>query len=115
MRNLQDISIQYVKGVGPARKKLFANLGIENIEDLLYFFPRRYEDRTRMTPVNELKPGEFQTVSGKVMARGGHRSWFTKKHVYETVVGDDTGRIFCVWFNQPFLENYFKMGEQVVL
>ncbi len=115
MRNLQDLSIQYVKGVGPARKKLFANLGIENIEDLLYFFPRRYEDRTQMTPFNQLKVGEFQTVSGKVLARGGHRSWFTKKHVYETVIGDDTGRLFCIWFNQPFLENYFKIGEQVVL
>ncbi len=115
MRNLQDISIQYVKGVGPARKKLFANLGIENIEDLLYFFPRRYEDRRQMTPFNQLKAGEFQTVSGKVLARGGHRSWFTKKHVYETAIGDDTGRLFCVWFNQPFLENYFKVGEQVVV
>ena len=101
--------------MGPARKKLFANLEIENIEDLLYFFPRRYEDRRQMTPFNQLKAGEFQTVSGKVLARGGHRSWFTKKHVYETAIGDDTGRLFCVWFNQPFLENYFKVGEQVVV
>ncbi len=115
MRNLQDISVQYLKGVGPARKKILSNLGIESIEDLLYFFPRRYEDRTQVTPLNQIKIGEFQTVTGKVIVGGGHRSWFTKKHVFETAVGDESGRLFCVWFNQPFLENYFRIGEQVVL
>ncbi|MBI5415455.1 MAG: hypothetical protein HZA29_01435, partial [Candidatus Omnitrophica bacterium] len=43
MRTLSDISIQYVKGVGPARKKLFERLGVATVEDLLYLFPRRYE------------------------------------------------------------------------
>ncbi len=115
MTKLNETSVQFVKGVGPARKKLFANLGIETVEDLLYFFPRRYEDRTQMTPLNKLRLGEFQTVTGKVIARGGHRSWYTKKHVYETVIGDESGGVHCIWFNQPFLENYFHVGEYVVL
>ncbi len=115
MRNPSDISVQYIKGVGPARKKVFAKLGIESVEDLLYFFPRRYEDRTQLTLLNKLKVGEYQTVSGKILARGGRRSWYTRKHVYETVVSDDSGRLSCVWFNQPYLENYFKVGERVVL
>lgn len=114
MQSLQDTSIQFIKGVGPAKKKLFANLGIENIEDLFYFFPRRYEDRTQLTPIAKLKLGEVATISGEVFVKGARRSWFTKKHVSEVVVDDQSGRIFCIWFNQPYLENYFKPGTKAV-
>ena len=115
MKNLSDISIQYIKGVGPARKKLFSRLGVESVEDLLYFFPRRYEDRSRMTPLSEVRIGEFQTVSGKIMAREQRRSWYTKKHVTEIVLSDDKGRIFCVWFNQPYLEKYLRPDTHLVV
>ena len=115
MTHLTDISVQFLKGVGPARKKILENLGVQNIEDLLYLFPRRYEDRTKMTPLSQIKVGQPQTVTGKVIARGSRQSWFTHKHVYETVIDDGTGRIFAVWFNQPYLDNYFKPGTQVVL
>lgn len=115
MRNLQDISVQYIKGVGPARKELFNNLGIESVEDLLYFFPRRYEDRRKMTPLSKLKIGEWQTISGKVLARGARKSWFTKKYVFEVVIGDANDRVFAVWFNQPYLEQYFRVGLQIIL
>lgn len=115
MSSLSQSSVQYLKGVGPARKKLFENLGVLSLEDLLYLFPRRYEDRTKMTPLSQLKVGEFQTVTGRVMARGGRQSWYTRKHVYETVIGDDKGRLFAVWFNQPYLERYFQVNQQVIL
>ncbi len=114
MQNLQDISIQFIKGVGPAKKKLFANLGIENIEDLFYFSPRRYEDRTQMTPIAKLKIGDVATIAGEVLVKGSRRSWFAKKHVSEVVVDDKSGRIFCIWFNQPYLENYFKPGTKAI-
>lgn len=113
--SISETSIQYIKGVGPARKKLFANLGVETVEDLLYLFPRRYEDRTQMTPIAQVKLGEMQTVSGKVTMAAGRQTWFSKKKVYEMVVDDGTGRLFCVWFNQPYLQYYFKEGVSVVL
>src|SRR3989338_11653316 len=115
MKNLSDISIQYVKGVGPARKKMFAQLGIATIEDLFYFFPRRYEDRSHMVPIAQLKLGESQVIKGRVLLGAGRRTWFTKKRVFEIVVDDNTGRLTCVWFNQPYLEHYFKMGTQAIL
>ena len=114
MKTLQDISIQFVKGVGPARKKLFSNLGIETVEDLLYFFPRRYEDRRNITPIAKAQVGEWQTITGKVLVQGGRKTWFTKKHVYELIVDDGSGRMVCVWFNQPYLDKYFRQGTQVV-
>lgn len=114
MSDLSAISIQFIKGVGPGRKKLFANLGVGTVEDLLYLFPRRYEDRRQLTPLAQVKVGETQTVTGKVVARGSRRSWYTRKQVSETVIDDKTGRIFGVWFNQPYLERYFKPGTTVV-
>lgn len=115
MPQLSDISVQFLKGVGPARKEILRNLGVQSIEDLMYLFPRRYEDRTQMTPLSHVKIGQPQTVTGKVIAQGGRKSWFTRKHVYETVIDDGTGRMFAVWFNQPYLDSYFKNGTEVVL
>ena len=114
MQSLQEISIQYVKGVGPARKKLFQRLGVETIEDLFYFFPRRYEDRTHLTAIARLKAGEEQTVKGRIAGCSSRRSWYTKKHVVEVILDDDSGRLSCTWFNQPYLASYFKMGRGVV-
>ena len=113
--NLDQISIQYVKGVGPNRKKTFGRLGVETVEDLLYFFPRRYEDRTQMTPLDKLEVGKWQTVCGTILNHEGRKSWHTKKHVYEMVIGDASSRIFCVWFNRPYLDRYFKAGQSIIL
>lgn len=115
MSAIDQISIQFVKGVGPAKKKLFLNLGVESIGDLFYLFPRRYEDRRNLTSIKEVKLGEHQTVCGRVMGQNARKSWYTKKHVHEVVIGDKTGRLTCVWFNQPYLAHYFKPGRLVVL
>ncbi len=113
--NLSGYSVQYLKGVGPARAKLFENLGVRTVEDLLYLFPNRYEDRSKLTPIAKLVPGEWQTTSGEILAMGGRRTFYNKKHVLEVEVGDDTGRVKCVWFNQPWLENYIHVGNEIVL
>lgn len=107
-------SIQFIKGVGPARKKLFENLGVETVEDLMYLFPRRYEDRRTLTPLAQVQVGEWQTVLGTVKSANARKSWHTKKHVMEVTLDDGGGRIFCVWFNQPYLINYFRKGVKVV-
>lgn len=114
MSVLGDTSIQYMKGVGPARKKVFERLGIYSIEDLLYFFPRRYEDRRNLIPIAQAKLGEWQTISGKVKSVKARKSWHTKKHVLEVVLYDGSGGISCTWFNQPYLTSYFKPDAHVV-
>jgi ATP-dependent DNA helicase RecG len=114
MQSLQNISIQYVKGVGPERRKIFYRLGVETIEDLFYFFPRHYEDRTHLTAIARLKVGEDQTVKGRILGCSSRRSWYTKKHVVEVILDDGSGRLSCVWFNQRFLASYFKTGRWVI-
>jgi len=114
-QELNNISIQYLKGVGPARKKLFTNLGVETVEDLLYLFPRRYEDRRQITPLALLRIGEYQTATGQILSVHSRQNWYTHKSVCEISIGDKGGRLYCVWFNQNYMSKYFKAGQKVVV
>ncbi|MGE5197774.1 MAG: ATP-dependent DNA helicase RecG [Deltaproteobacteria bacterium] len=108
-------SVQYLKGVGPKRIKLFNGIGIYSVEDMFYYFPRRYEDRTTFTTVSQLQEGQVQTIKAKILARDMRQSF--RRHrfsIVEAAVGDSTGKIFCVWFNQPYLKDYFKVGQEII-
>lgn len=111
-----DTPIRYLKGIGPKRAKKLAQLGIQTIEDVLYFFPRRYEDRSKFSPISQLKEHQCQTIKAKILVKGQRQSWRKRGfNILEVAVGDDTGRIFCVWFNQGYLANYFKVGQTLIL
>jgi len=113
---LHEIAIRYVKGIGPQRAKLFDKLGIGTLEDLLYYFPRRYEDRTNFIPVSKLQEGSTHTIKAEVLVRGERRSFRRRGFsIVEVAVADQTGKIFCVWFNQPYLKDYFKVGQTLIL
>jgi ATP-dependent DNA helicase RecG len=113
-QNLSEIPIQFVKGVGPAKAKLLVNLGVSTVEDLLYLFPARYEDRSQLMAMAMVQVGEKQTIGGHVL-KVGKRNFYSKTRAFEIVVGDKTGQIACVWFNQPYLDKYFKEGQEIVL
>ncbi|MDO9464033.1 MAG: ATP-dependent DNA helicase RecG [bacterium] len=109
-----DTSIQYMKGVGPKRVALFERLGIQTVKDLLYYIPRRYEDRRNFSPISKLGIGAQHTVMGKVLTSGVQK---LKKNlsILKVAIDDGTGIIYAVWFNQPFLEEQFKIGTKVVV
>jgi len=106
-------NVQYLKGVGPRRADMLGRLGIETVEDLLYYFPRDYQDRRRILPIGTLREGEFVTIRGEVLAKSLSRTKSGKK-IFTLVVDDGSGRIPCVWFNQAYLDNIFQPGEEVV-
>lgn len=108
--------IRYLKGVGLKRSALFNKLEISSIEDLLYYFPRRYEDRTVITDIGSLVPGECQTVRAKIV-RVKERPVFRQRgmRIFEALAQDSTGRLSCVWFNQPYLKNYILIDKEVML
>lgn len=108
--------VRYLNGVGPKRAGLFNGMGINTVEDLLYYFPRRYEDRTAFTSISQLQEGTAQTIKAEILAKGERRSFRRRGFsIIEAAVGDKTGKIFCVWFNQPYLKDYFKVGSTLVL
>ena len=110
------LDIRYLKGVGPKRAGLFNKLGIYSVEDLLYYFPRRYEDRSRISPISQLGIGEPRTVRARILRTYERRGFRNKGlSVFEALVEDGTGRLPCVWFNQPYLRNYLVSGKEVLL
>ena len=113
MKDLK-ISARFIKGVGPSKLNTLNRLGIDTIYDLLYCFPRRYEDRSRIRKISEIRPGDFETIRVKVIAFGGR---MTKKgmNIFQVAVGDTSGVIHATWFNQPYMKDKFKIGQELIL
>ncbi|MGI1659158.1 MAG: ATP-dependent DNA helicase RecG [Desulfitobacterium sp.] len=104
-------SLQYLKGVGPERAKLLAQLGLHNVRDLFFYFPRRYEDRS-LRRIGELKDGEVATIAGKVVASQLSRG---KIKVVKLSIEQDGRLIYGVWFNQTFILKQFPVGTSVIV
>ena len=113
MKNL-SISARYIKGVGPVKSGLLSKLGIETVQDLLYCFPRRYEDRSKIKKVAEARPGNFETIRVKVLAFGD-RTTKMGLSIFKLAVGDSTGVIHATWFNQPYMKDRFKIGQELII
>ncbi len=107
--------LQFLKGVGPRRAADLAHAGLHTIEDLLYRFPIRYEDRSRLQSIQSLKPGQTASIAGRILSchlRTTRRPGFK---IFDAAVDDGTGSIFVSWLNQPFLKDVFTRGQHVVL
>jgi ATP-dependent DNA helicase RecG len=106
-------ALRYIKGVGPKRSLVFQKIGVHSVRDLLYLFPRRYEDRSHFAPLNNIPLNEPITCRGEVVdvkfkpIRG--------MPLLEVLIGDDAGTLQAVWFNQPYLKKLFQCGQQVIL
>ncbi len=113
-RSPLETPVQYVKGVGPRRAAILARLGIENVEDLLYHVPRRYVDRSTVRKIRDLRMGEHETFLGKVVTKGLRRTK-SGESVFSLALTDGTEIITCKWFNQPYLTNTFKVGDEFIV
>ena len=116
MQNLEQLSqpVTTVKGIGPSIATKLDKLGIETIQDLLRYLPRRYDDYTRLVPIPKLSPNTIATVIGtvtdtQVRIGGNGRKDFT------IVVHDGQGSLFVTFFGQHFLVRSIRKGQQLVL
>jgi ATP-dependent DNA helicase RecG len=100
-------------GVGAERAAQLARLDIHTIEDLLLHRPRRYEDRRHFRAITELSRDEAATARGTIVAQGLKRFRKGTKSVFEFVLDDGTARLHCRWWNLPFMEKYFAVGDEV--
>lgn len=114
-----DTSIQFLKGVGPARATLFAKKSILSIRDLLFHFPRRYEDRRRIFAPGELEqvaPGSLVCVRARIIdVREHYRRGQRAKMVQVKTRGNDEKEMLCLWFRtyQGLVPRLREMGEAV--
>ena len=107
--------VQYVKGVGPRKAEALAEVGIRTVSDLLFYLPFRYEDRSRVRSIRDLRAGEDATVMAKVLGVRVKRTRRPRFKILEAVVDDETGSITAVWFNQEFLKDILQTGRRVLL
>jgi ATP-dependent DNA helicase RecG len=109
-----DTEIQFLKGVGPKNAKSLAKVGIQTVRDILYYLPRRYEDRTNLPKMIQLRPGQQVTVRGKLLGvkgqpiRGG-------KVIIKATLSDGSSAVNLVWFNQPWIKRKFEEYEGEVI
>jgi ATP-dependent DNA helicase RecG len=109
-----ETPVQYLKGVGPKVAKKLGKLGIETIEDLIYFFPRSYEDRTNITPLANLKPSDSEVIKGQIIGVH-HQLTRSRFSVLKVLISDRSGSVQAVWFNQPYLARLFRKGMKLIL
>ena len=102
-------------GVGPERARLLHRLKLFTVGDLLLHRPHRYEDRRHLLAIRELQPGRAATTRGRIVAQGLKTYAKRTKSVFEFVLEDGTGRLHCRWWNLPFMENYFAVGDEVMV
>ena len=112
---LPEHSIESVKGIGPQRAKLFLRVGIRTVSDALYYLPYRYEDRTELKKISEIRPDGTGTVQGKIVFANDIRTRMRKFRIFEIAIHDGTGLLKAKWFNQPFLQKNFPLGKEVIL
>jgi ATP-dependent DNA helicase RecG len=107
--------LQYLKGVGPRRAADLKRVGLVTIEDLLYRFPIRYEDRGSFQTIASLRPGTAASIVGEVVSVGVRPTRRPRFKIFEMLLRDRTGALRAVWFNQPFLSDVFHPHQRVIL
>ncbi len=110
-----NAELTVLQGVGPRHAEILTNLGMKTLGDMLYYFPRRYEDYSQLKPIKALFYGDVVTVLGTIQSvhtrpiRGG------KSSIVEVVISDGTGSLRLSYFNQPWLANRFKQGDAIAV
>ncbi|GIU87237.1 MAG: ATP-dependent DNA helicase RecG [Acidimicrobiia bacterium] len=109
--DLRAIEVTRLKGVGPSLAQRLAQIGIENVLDLLQHYPRRWVDRTKRADIADLRVGEEATVDAEVRTVRSRRTRQGRALV-EAVVSDGTSLLNVVFFNQPWREKQLAVGTE---
>lgn len=107
--------VTVLPGVGPGHGQTLNRLGLETLEDMLYYFPRRYDDYSQLLSINRLQYGEQVTVIGTVQSVTNRKVRNGRVNLTEGVISDGTGNLQVTWFNQPWIAKKLRNGVQVVL
>lgn len=109
-----DKPIQYIKGVGEKRAEAFSKKGISTVKDLLYFFPRSYEDRSKLKPISDCTEGETVCIAASVYRTPANRYVRRNMLITSMLVYDDSGMMNIVWYNNKYVKNNFTENEKYV-
>ena len=108
-----DTPVTSLFRVGPQYQKMLEKLGIQTYRDVLFHFPRKYLDRSTFTPVAEAKSGLSVNVIADVLEVAGRKSPRGRFVLTEALLGDDSGSIRAIWFNQPYVAKNIRNKKGV--
>ena len=118
LKSIQKLTlpVSTLKGVGPKRAAFFSQKGISTILDLLFFIPIRYEDRTKITPIQEVQEGTPVQVQGKVVSCKEERFFRSRKKMFRIMIRDDEAGLELLWFNykKPHLTAIAVQGSTLL-
>ncbi len=108
--------IEKLPRVGPRNLPRLKRLGIRTVRDLLWHFPARYEDYSKIVPIAEIKEaGTTVGIQGTIVDIRNTRLWKKRMSIVNAIIRDESGLIRAVWFNQPYLERSLPEGAMVSL
>ena len=108
---LDGVPLTSLSGVGAAISEKLSRIGINNVQDLLFHLPMRYEDRTRITPIADVRPESFATVEGFVQLT---EVQFGRRPILSTTISDGTSKITLKFFNfNAGMKNSLVTGVRV--
>ncbi|MFA6404750.1 MAG: ATP-dependent DNA helicase RecG [Candidatus Paceibacterota bacterium] len=110
--SLSDAVVEHFR-LTPIQKLALKKLGITSIRDLLYHFPSRYGDTAETCNIDSLDKGDTAVVYGKITGLKTSKGFKSKIPMADGYVQDETGKIHCVWFNQPYLAKTIQEGSMV--
>jgi ATP-dependent DNA helicase RecG len=102
--------LSVLKGIGDAQSSKYAVLGVKSIADLIYYFPRTYDDYSKLSPIAKLKPGNVSLQATIKHAKG--RYVRRRMHITEAIASDSSGSVRLIWFNQPYRAASIKSDQQ---
>ena len=107
------VPIKALAGVGPRRAALLNKIGVYEAEDLLTLYPRRYEDRTNVLPIDEVNMhrGEAVSIVATVLEPAEERRIYGGRTLTRVTVGDDSGVMTLTYFNNPYIKDKLKEGK----
>ena len=105
--------VKYVKGVGPNRVVLLNKLGIYTLKDLITYYPREHEDRSKVANIVDIVDGQVALVEAVCVSKVNEiRTSRRNMTIYKLIARDNTGTIMLTWYNQSYLKQRFKLGEK---
>ncbi|MBU1165291.1 ATP-dependent DNA helicase RecG [Patescibacteria group bacterium] len=110
-----ETKIEDLNRVGETTAQRLSKLNIKTAQDLLFHFPFRYDDFSKVSDIKNLIPNTQATIRGKIELINSRRSPQKRRFLTECVVSDKTGTIKVIWFNQPYLTKVLNVGELVYL
>jgi ATP-dependent DNA helicase RecG len=105
--------LQEVRGIGSERAQRLQRLGLHTASDLLFHFPRDYQDLSDERPIVELEEDKLQSVCGQVVEVAARSTGFGKSRV-QVLLSDGTHLLKALWFNQPFMQRRFHQGQRLI-